>query len=89
MEQLEQWKKRGSLLIRLILLAITGIFTAFPFFWIMHDVSVADMFYRSGLCLVSSAGHRECDDEQVFLRTVVYLHFFLIYIIGKRIASFF
>ena len=42
------------------------------------------MFYRSGLCLVSSAGHRECDDEQAFLRTVVYLHFFLIYIIGKK-----
>ena len=35
MEQLEQWKKRGSLLIRLILLAITGIFTAFPFFWMI------------------------------------------------------
>ena len=50
----------------------------------MHDVSVADMFYRGGLCLVSSAGHRECDDEQAFLRTVVYLHFLLIYIIGKK-----
>ena len=50
----------------------------------MHDVSVADMFNRSGLHLVSSAGHRECDDEQAFLRTVVYLHFFLIYIIGKK-----
>lgn len=35
MEQLEQWKKRGSLLIRFILLAITGIFTAFPFFWMI------------------------------------------------------
>ena len=50
----------------------------------MHDVSVSDMFYRGGLCLVSSAGHRECDDEQAFLRTVVYLHFLLIYIIGKK-----
>lgn len=35
MEQLEQWKKRGILLIRLTLLTITGIFTAFPFLWMI------------------------------------------------------
>ena len=35
MEQLEQWKKRGTMLIRLVLLTITGIFTVFPFIWMI------------------------------------------------------
>lgn len=35
MEKIERWKQRGTLAIRLLLLAIAGIFTIFPFVWMI------------------------------------------------------
>ena len=35
MEKIERWKQRGTLAIRLLLLTIAGIFTIFPFVWMI------------------------------------------------------
>lgn len=35
MEKIERWKQRGTLAIRLLLLTIAGVFTIFPFVWMI------------------------------------------------------